>query len=252
MASFLQLQLVLALVVMAGFAIARRLAGLLNRRRRVVFDNTRAALALHGRAGIVRPAARSRLPEDRMSAPRARPLTDLLRVFVGPSRVVLASRRALRRGGSGLHAAGRLRARDNVGRGVPQRPRHLGPCPGGRFSAADGRTKQACGCDIFAQHDAIARAFVRRWRDLECSASGLGTGLRAGNTLVGTRVSRCGCQGEARRADRRSLMIITRTQTLAALGVVGVLGALAFLFSAWGDSSKIPETATIGPNPDTS
>ena len=33
------LQLVLALVVMAGFAIARRLAGLLNRRRRVVFDN---------------------------------------------------------------------------------------------------------------------------------------------------------------------------------------------------------------------
>jgi cytochrome c oxidase subunit I+III len=39
MASLLQLQLVLALVVMAGFAIARRLAGLLNRRRRVVFDN---------------------------------------------------------------------------------------------------------------------------------------------------------------------------------------------------------------------
>ena len=39
MASFLQLQLVLALVVMAGFAIARRLAGMLNRRRRVVFDN---------------------------------------------------------------------------------------------------------------------------------------------------------------------------------------------------------------------
>jgi len=39
MTSLLQLQLVLALVVMAGFAIARRLAGLLNRRRRVVFDN---------------------------------------------------------------------------------------------------------------------------------------------------------------------------------------------------------------------
>ena len=39
MASFLQLQLVLALVVMAAFAIARRLAGMLNRRRRVVFDN---------------------------------------------------------------------------------------------------------------------------------------------------------------------------------------------------------------------
>ncbi|CAN7594943.1 cytochrome c oxidase subunit I [Bradyrhizobium sp. LjRoot220] len=39
MASFLQLQLVLALIVMAGFAIARRLAGMLNRRRRVVFDN---------------------------------------------------------------------------------------------------------------------------------------------------------------------------------------------------------------------
>jgi cytochrome c oxidase subunit I+III len=39
MASFLQLQLVAALVVMAAFAIARRLAGLLNRRRRVVFDN---------------------------------------------------------------------------------------------------------------------------------------------------------------------------------------------------------------------
>ena len=39
MASFLQLQLVLALVVMAAFAVARRLAGMLNRRRRVVFDN---------------------------------------------------------------------------------------------------------------------------------------------------------------------------------------------------------------------
>ena len=39
MASFLQFQLVLALVVMAGFAIARCLAGMLNRRRRVVFDN---------------------------------------------------------------------------------------------------------------------------------------------------------------------------------------------------------------------
>ena len=39
MASFLQFQLVLALVVMAAFAIARRLAGMLNRRRRVVFDN---------------------------------------------------------------------------------------------------------------------------------------------------------------------------------------------------------------------
>ena len=39
MASFLQLQLLLTLVVMAGFAIARRVAGLLNRRRRVVFDN---------------------------------------------------------------------------------------------------------------------------------------------------------------------------------------------------------------------
>ena len=44
-------------------------------------------------------------------------------------------------------------------------------------------------------------------------------------------------------------MTITRTQKLAALGVVGVLGALAFLFSVWGDSSKISETATIGPNP---
>jgi cytochrome c oxidase subunit I+III len=39
MASFLQLQLTLALAVMAAFAIARRVAGLLNRRRRVVFDN---------------------------------------------------------------------------------------------------------------------------------------------------------------------------------------------------------------------
>jgi cytochrome c oxidase subunit I+III len=39
MASFLQLQLLLALVVMAGFAVARCVAGMLNRRRRVVFDN---------------------------------------------------------------------------------------------------------------------------------------------------------------------------------------------------------------------
>jgi cytochrome c oxidase subunit I+III len=39
MASFLQLQLVIALVVMAGFAMARALAGLLGRRHRVVFDN---------------------------------------------------------------------------------------------------------------------------------------------------------------------------------------------------------------------
>jgi cytochrome c oxidase subunit I+III len=39
MASFLQLQLVLALAVMAAFAVARRFAGMLNRRRRVVFDN---------------------------------------------------------------------------------------------------------------------------------------------------------------------------------------------------------------------
>lgn len=39
MTSFLQAQLVLALVVMAGFAIARCVAGLLSRRRRVVFDN---------------------------------------------------------------------------------------------------------------------------------------------------------------------------------------------------------------------
>jgi cytochrome c oxidase subunit I+III len=39
MASFLQFQLVLTLVVMAGFAIARSLAGMLNLRRRVVFDN---------------------------------------------------------------------------------------------------------------------------------------------------------------------------------------------------------------------
>jgi len=36
---FLQLQLVLALVVMAGFAIARKLTGLLNSTRRVVYDN---------------------------------------------------------------------------------------------------------------------------------------------------------------------------------------------------------------------
>jgi len=39
MASFLQLELTLALVVMAGFTIARSIAGLLNRRRRVVYDN---------------------------------------------------------------------------------------------------------------------------------------------------------------------------------------------------------------------
>ncbi|WP_065753135.1 cytochrome c oxidase subunit I [Bradyrhizobium paxllaeri] len=39
MASFLQAQLVLVLVVMAGFAVARCLAGMLSRRRRVVFDN---------------------------------------------------------------------------------------------------------------------------------------------------------------------------------------------------------------------
>jgi cytochrome c oxidase subunit I+III len=39
MASCLQVQLVLALVVMAGFTIARCLAGMLSRRRRVVFDN---------------------------------------------------------------------------------------------------------------------------------------------------------------------------------------------------------------------
>ena len=39
MAAFLQLQPVMALVVMAAFAVARRLAGMLNRRRRVVFDN---------------------------------------------------------------------------------------------------------------------------------------------------------------------------------------------------------------------
>ena len=45
MASFLQLQLVLALVVMAGFAVARCLAGMLSHRRRVVFDN--AALLWH-------------------------------------------------------------------------------------------------------------------------------------------------------------------------------------------------------------
>ena len=36
---FLQLQLVAALVVMAGFTIARRLTGQLNSTRRVVFDN---------------------------------------------------------------------------------------------------------------------------------------------------------------------------------------------------------------------
>jgi cytochrome c oxidase subunit I+III len=36
---FLQLQLVLTLVVMAGFAIARKLTGQLNSTRRVVYDN---------------------------------------------------------------------------------------------------------------------------------------------------------------------------------------------------------------------
>jgi cytochrome c oxidase subunit I+III len=45
MTSFLQLQLVLALIVMAGFAVARCLAGMLSYRRRVVFDN--AALLWH-------------------------------------------------------------------------------------------------------------------------------------------------------------------------------------------------------------
>jgi cytochrome c oxidase subunit I+III len=39
MAAFLQLQLTLGLIVMAAFAVARSLAGLLNRRRRVVYDN---------------------------------------------------------------------------------------------------------------------------------------------------------------------------------------------------------------------
>ena len=39
MAAFLQLQLTLALVVMAAFAVARSIAGRLNRRRRVVYDN---------------------------------------------------------------------------------------------------------------------------------------------------------------------------------------------------------------------
>jgi cytochrome c oxidase subunit I+III len=39
MASVLQLQLVFALVVMAGFTIARRAAGMLHRRRRNVLDN---------------------------------------------------------------------------------------------------------------------------------------------------------------------------------------------------------------------
>jgi len=39
MAAFLQLELILALVVLASFAVARSLAGLLNRRRRVVYDN---------------------------------------------------------------------------------------------------------------------------------------------------------------------------------------------------------------------
>ena len=39
MAAVLQLELTLALVVMAGFAIARSIAGMLNRRRRVVYDN---------------------------------------------------------------------------------------------------------------------------------------------------------------------------------------------------------------------
>jgi len=39
MAAVLQLELTLALIVMAGFAIARSIAGMLNRRRRVVYDN---------------------------------------------------------------------------------------------------------------------------------------------------------------------------------------------------------------------
>jgi len=39
MAAVLQLELTLALVVMAGFAVARSIAGMLNRRRRVVYDN---------------------------------------------------------------------------------------------------------------------------------------------------------------------------------------------------------------------
>ena len=49
MTSFLLLQLVLPLVVMAGFAVARCFAGLLSHRRRVVFDNT--ALLWHYTVG---------------------------------------------------------------------------------------------------------------------------------------------------------------------------------------------------------
>ena len=49
MTSFLLLQLVLALIVMAGFAVARCLAGMLSHRRRVVFDNT--ALLWHYTVG---------------------------------------------------------------------------------------------------------------------------------------------------------------------------------------------------------
>ena len=39
MAAVLQFELTLALLVMAGFAIARSIARMLNRRRRVVYDN---------------------------------------------------------------------------------------------------------------------------------------------------------------------------------------------------------------------
>jgi cytochrome c oxidase subunit I+III len=39
MAAFLQAQLTLTALIMAGFAIARSLAGRLDRKRRVVFDN---------------------------------------------------------------------------------------------------------------------------------------------------------------------------------------------------------------------
>ena len=39
MAAFLQAQMTLPVLVMAGFAIARSLAGYLDRKRRVVFDN---------------------------------------------------------------------------------------------------------------------------------------------------------------------------------------------------------------------
>jgi cytochrome c oxidase subunit I+III len=40
MAAFLQLQMTLPVVTMAAFSIARRMAGMLHHRRRVVFDNT--------------------------------------------------------------------------------------------------------------------------------------------------------------------------------------------------------------------